>query len=210
MVQGDAAMNLRAAVCVVLAATGCRGSGAGVVSSASPEATQAGIEILNAGGNAIDAAAAVGFALAVTEPAMSGLGAGMQMIVQAPGHAAFVINGTSFAPAATPTSVKNADSTLKGHRASTIPTTVATLDHAVRTHGSGSISWEQAIAPAIRYAEQGFRVGAFRARVFARHQRDLSASPSARQLFLKPDGSVPAEGDTLRQPVLGRMRRDIL
>lgn len=177
-------------------------SSGGVVSSASPEATRAGVEMLDAGGNAVDAAVAVAFALAVTEPAMSGLGAGMQMIVQSPGKPAFVINGTSFAPAATPTVVMNPDSTLSGHRLTTIPTAVATLDHAFRTHGSGAIPWARAIAPALRYAEQGFAVGPFRAKVYARHESDLRAGASARELFLKPGGVAPAAGDTLRQPVL--------
>ena len=179
-------------------------SSGGVVSSASPEATRAGVEVLDEGGNAVDAAVAVAFALAVTEPAMSGLGAGMQMVVQSPGMPAFVINGTSFAPAATPTVVSNPDSTLSGHRLTTVPTAVATLDHAFRTHGSGAVSWARTLAPAIRYAEHGFEVGPFRAKVYARHEADLRASPSAGALFLKPGGAVPALGDTLRQPVLAR------
>jgi gamma-glutamyltranspeptidase/glutathione hydrolase len=176
----------------------------GVVSSASPEATRAGVEMLDAGGNAVDAAVAVAFALAVTEPAMSGLGAGMQMLVQSPGKPAFVINGTSFAPAATPPVVKNPDSTLSGHRVTTIPTAVATLDYALRTRGSGTVSWAHAIAPAVRYAERGFEVGPFRAKVYARHEADLRASASARVLFLRSSGVAPAVGDTLRQPVLAR------
>ncbi len=194
----------RTVLLLLLATAACRDPHEGVVASASPEATQAGVEILNAGGNAIDAAIAVGFALAVTEPAMSGLGAGIQMIIQAPGREPYVINGTSLAPAATPTAIGNPDSVLQGHRATTIPMTVATLDHALRTHGSGNISWARAMAPAIRQARDGFVVGEFRARVFARHQADLAASPTARALFLKPDGTAPTVGDTVRQPVLAR------
>jgi gamma-glutamyltranspeptidase/glutathione hydrolase len=209
-------MKLLARVVLLILVAGCGGhsargdtpmlpaSSGGVISSASPEATRAGVEILDDGGNAMDAAVAVAFALAVTEPAMSGLGAGMQMVVQAPGRPAFVINGTSFAPAATPLVVSNPDSTLSGHRLTTVPTAVATLDYALRTHGSGAVSWPRAIAPAMRYAERGFEVGPFRARVYARHAADLGSSASARELFLKPGGAVPAAGDTLRQPVLAR------
>src|SRR5688572_12703504 len=185
-------------VAVLLLVAGCGGYSArsdtpvlpattgGVVSSASPEATRAGVEILDDGGNAVDAAVAVAFALAVTEPAMSGLGAGMQMLVQSPGKPAIVINGTSFAPAATPTVMSNPDSTLHGHRVTTIPTAVATLDYALRTHGSGAVGWARVIAPAIRHAERGFEVGPFRAKVYARHKGDLGASASARALFLEP------------------------
>ena len=147
----------------------------GVVSSASPEATFAGVEVLEDGGNAVDAAVAVAFALAVTEPAMSGLGAGMQLLVQSPGKPAFVINGTSFAPAATPSVVSNPDSTLSGHRLATIPTAVATLDYAFRTHGSGALSWARVVAPAVRYA-RGFEIGPFRAKVYARHAADLQST----------------------------------
>lgn len=209
-------MKVLARVVLLILVAGCRGYAAGgdtpvlpatsggVVSSASPEATRAGVEILDDGGNAVDAAVAVAFALAVTEPAMSGLGAGMQMVVQSPGKPAFVINGTSFAPAATPSAVSNPDSTLSGHRLTTIPTAVATLDYALRTHGSGAVSWARVIAPAIRYAERGFEVGPFRAKVYRRHEADLGGSASARELFLKPGGAAPAAGDTLRQPVLAR------
>jgi gamma-glutamyltranspeptidase/glutathione hydrolase len=209
-------MNLMRLAAFLILVTGCGGYAArgdtpvlpaisgGVVSSASPEATRAGVEVLDDGGNAVDAAVAVAFALAVTEPAMSGLGAGMQMVVQAPGEPAFVINGTSFAPAATPSMVSNPHSTLSGHRLTTIPTAVATLDYAFRTHGSGAVSWRRLVAPAVRYAGSGFEVGPFRAKVYARHAADLRASASARELFLEPDGAAPGVGDTLRQPVLAR------
>src|SRR5688572_22015508 len=191
LVAGCGAYTARGDTPLLPATTG------GVVSSASPEATSAGVEILDDGGNAVDAAVAVAFALAVTEPAMSGLGAGMQMLVQSPGKPAFVINGTSFAPAATPSVVTNPDSTLSGHRVTTIPTAVATLDYALRTHGSGAVSWARVIAPAVRYAGRGFEVGPFRAKVYARHEADLRGSPSARALFLTQSGAAPAEGDTL-------------
>src|SRR5688572_4718593 len=209
-------MNVRRHVVLLLLVAGCSAHTAdgdtpvlpattgGVVSSASPEATRAGVEILDDGGNAIDAAVAVAFALSVTEPAMSGLGAGMQMVVQSPGKPAFVINGTSFAPAATPSVVSNPDSTLSGHRLTTIPTAVATLDYAFRTHGSGAVSWKRVVLPAVGFAARGFEVGTFRARVYARHEADLRASASARELFLMPEGVAPAWGDTLRQPVLAR------
>ena len=209
-------MNLRRRVMLLILVAGCGGYSArgdtpvlpatsgGVVASASPEATRAGVELLDAGGNAMDAAVAVAFALAVTEPAMSGLGAGMQMVVQSRGKPAFVVNGTSFAPAATPTVVSNPDSTLSGHRLTTVPTAVATLDYAFRTHGSGAVTWARVVAPAVRYAERGFEVGPFRAKVYARHEADLRASASAGALFLTSSGTAPAARDTLRQPVLAR------
>jgi len=180
----------------------------GAISAASPEATGAGIEMLLAGGNAVDAAVAVAFALGVTEPAMSGLGAGIQMLVYRPEREPLVINGTSFAPSATPRDTAGVGP-ITGHRLTTIPTSVRTLEFAWREFGSGKIAWADLLAPAIRYAESGFVVGTFRAKVWARHQRDLAESPSARPLFLHQDGSPPTEGELWQQPVLARTLRRI-
>ena len=179
----------------------------GVVAAASPEAANAGRDILDKGGNAADAAVAVAFALAVTEPAMSGLGAGMQVLMMSPGKNAIVLNGTSFAPAATPGNVSAGD--LMGHRLAAVPTSVRTLDALWRKHGSGKISWAQLMAPAIGYAENGFVLGPFRHKVLTRHADDLRANPSAAALFLNVDGSIPAAGSRWRQPVLARTLRRI-
>lgn len=178
----------------------------GVVSSASPEATAAGVEILERGGNAIDAAAAVQFALGVTEPAMSGLGGQTQIVLQKPGEPAIVINGTSFAPAGIPDVVAEQD--LKtSYSATTVPSTVKVMDFAMRNYGSGNVSWADTLAPAIRYADDGFVIGSFRARVYSRHETDVRANQTVAQLFLNPDGTLPQLGDVLRQPVLAATLR---
>lgn len=177
----------------------------GVVSAASPEAAAAGREILERGGNAIDAAVAVAFSLAVTEPAMSGLGGGMQILLQAPDRTPLVINGTSRAPARLPAGVTTRD--LAAHRATTVPSTVRTLDYAWRRHGSGRLAWADLLAPAIRSAEEGFVLGPFRHRVLRRTQAALQANPSGAALMLEPDGSLPAEGTLWKQPVLARTLR---
>lgn len=177
----------------------------GVVAAASPEAAAAGREILAAGGNAIDAAVATAFALAVTEPAMSGLGAGVQILLAAPDRTPVVINGTTFAPAATPTDATRA--AVSGHRRAAIPTMVKTWDHAWRRHGSGRLAWAQLLAPAIRFAEDGFVLGPFRHKVLSRHAADLRTRTSAAALMLNPDGTVPAPGSVWRQPVLARTLR---
>lgn len=177
----------------------------GVVSAATPEAAQAGREILGQGGNAIDAAVAVSFSLAVTEPAMSGLGGGMQMLVHAPGRAPFVINGTSRSPHGVPAGATKAD--LVAHRATTIPSTVRTLAYAWRQHGSGQITWAQLLAPAIRAAEEGFVLGPFRQRVLARMAPQLEKHATGRAFTLNPDGTVPPEGALWKQPVLAATLR---
>ncbi len=191
---------------VAAVATACRPAGAGgAVAAASPEAAAAGVEILEAGGNAVDAAVSVAFALAVTEPAMSGLGGQTQMLLAAPGRPPVVINGTSFAPRATPADARADD--LRSHRATTVPTTVKTLAYAWRTYGSGRVGWAEVLAPAIRFADEGFAVGRFRQLVWRRHADDLRANDAARALFLHPDGSPPAERERFRQPVLAATLR---
>ncbi len=183
----------------------------GVVVSASPEATAAGVEILERGGNAIDAALAVQFALGVTEPAMSGLGGQSQIIVHPPDGAPFVINGTSYAASAIPDVIPER-ALVTGWTATTVPSTARVMDFAQRNYGSGNVSWADTLAPAIRYAEDGFEVGQFRALVYQRHEDDLRESPTAAPMFLMPDGALPRLGDIVRQPILAqtleRLARD--
>jgi len=178
-----------------------------IVSSASPEASAAGIEVLAQGGNAIDAAVAVAFSLGVTEPAMSGLFGGLHLVAQAPGEAPFVINGTTWAPRATPPGTTAAEVT--GHRATTVPTTVLLLETAWREKGSGRLPWAALLAPAIRHAEEGFVLAPFRHRTLEQAAERLRRHPSGTALALLPDGSLPAVNSTWRQPALARTLRRI-
>lgn len=181
---------------------------AGAVAAASPEASEAGAEILRLGGNAIDAAVAVSLVLGVTEPAGSGIGGQTSMIMMRPGGHPLVLNGTSFAPAATPRDAARAR-LLGGHTASTVPSTLRTLEHAWRHHGSGQVSWAQLVEPAIRYAERGYVLGPFRYRSLLRSAQELRANPATRMLYLAGDGDLPQLGDTIRQPALARTLRRI-
>ncbi len=174
----------------------------GCVSAATPEAVSAGIEILQAGGNAIDAAIATAFALAVTEPGMSGLGGQLQTIIAFPDRKPLIVNGTSFAPKNLPKNVSSTD--LVGHRASTVPSFVRTLDYIWRSYGGGTLSWDRILEPSIRFADKGFVIGSYRHRVLQNHKKDLSKHLATRTLFLKKDDSVPNEGDRLKQPVLAK------
>ena len=165
----------------------------------------AGSRILRQGGNAVDAAVAVSFALAVTEPAMSGLGGQTQIVLFRPGEGGLVVNGTSFAPAGTPPHATVED--LEDFRATTIPATVKTLDYAWRHYGSGTLSWSELLAPAIELAGEGFAIGPFRHKVLLRHADDLRSSPSAAALFLEPDGTTPPAGAVWKQPALAATLR---
>jgi gamma-glutamyltranspeptidase/glutathione hydrolase len=174
----------------------------GAIASASPEATEAGRRILAAGGNAIDAAIAVSLALAVTEPAMSGLGGQTQMLLFSPLTDGVVINGTSWSPSETPAAASKAD--LTGRRATTVPTTLKVLDYAYRKYASGNLTWNELIEPAIGYAENGFELGPFRQKVLARHSEQLRKDEATGALF-----ATLEEGEPFRQPTLAATLRRI-
>jgi gamma-glutamyltranspeptidase/glutathione hydrolase len=177
----------------------------GLVSSASPEATLAGRQILDKGGNAADAAVAIAFALGVTEPAMSGLGGGTQVLLSIPGKDPIAINGTTLSPALTPVTATKADLTY--HKRSTIPSTVKVLHYLWKKYGSGTIEWAELLEPAIGYAEQGFVVGTFRHLVYKKYEKELLNSPYHTYYWLTPEGRIPAPGERIRQPVLATTLR---
>ncbi|MFV1884449.1 MAG: gamma-glutamyltransferase family protein [Balneola sp.] len=144
----------------------------GAVSSASPEATEAGIRILKAGGNAVDASIAVSFALGVSEPAMSGIGGGTQVQIYLPGQLEpFAINGSTLSPALTPVVFKK--DSLNGHLRSTVPSTVKVMQYLFDNYGSKKIAWKNLLQPAIEIAEKGLETGPFRGKVFQRYQEKL-------------------------------------
>lgn len=171
----------------------------GVVSSATPEASKVGEQIFLKGGNAIDVAVAVSFALGVTEPAMSGLGGGTQVLLSLNNGKPFAINGSTLSPANTPTNIGD---TLTYHRRSTIPSSVKVLDYLWRTYGSGKVSWAELLDPAIKLAENGFTVGEFRAKVYKQYENELLESNFNTSFFLMEGKRIPVEGEILKQPVL--------
>ena len=179
---------------------------AGAVSSATPEATAAGVEILERGGNAIDAAVAVSLALGVSEPAGSGIAGQTVMLVRRPGEAAFVINGTTWSPRALPDGV-TAEQLSYGHTAATVPSTLRVLDLAWRRHGSGRMNWRELVESSARIAEEGWVVGPFRARAFHFYHEKLAKQPAAAAIFVRPDGRPYQEGERFRQPLLAQTLR---
>ena len=176
-------------------------------------ATQVGIEILKKGGNAVDAAVAVGFALAVVQPAAGNLGGGGFMMVRmADGRTAMVDYRETAPGRSTREMYIRADGTLDsesalvGYRAVSIPGTVAGMELALRTYGTMSLAG--VMAPAIRLAEQGFPVSEKLARSLRAARPLLQRFSLSRKVFLK-NGELYQPGDILRQPELAATLRRI-
>ncbi len=181
-----------------------------MVASAQPLASQVGVDILRNGGNAIDAAVAVAFALAVVLPEAGNLGGGGFLMVRRANGTASAIDYRETAPArATRTMYLDARGDLKtgegsslvGYRASGVPGTVAGMDLALRKYGSGRLSWIALLEPARRLAHNGFLVNDRLARGLRAAAKRLDAYADSRRIFLR-GGRYFAEGDTLRQPEL--------
>jgi gamma-glutamyltranspeptidase/glutathione hydrolase len=179
---------------------------AGIVSTATPEATAAGVEILENGGNAIDAAIAVSLALGVSEPAGSGIAGQTAMLVRKPDGESFVINGTTWSPRNIPPGVVR-EQLVYGHTSAAVPSTLRVLDLAWKRFGSGNVTWPDLLAPAIRVAEQGFVIGPFRGLAFRRYHGDLQKQPAAAGIFIRPDAMPYQAGEVFRQPLLARTLR---
>ena len=133
----------------------CAESTRGMVSTAFPEATQAGVELLEHGGNAIDAACAAAFALGVCEPQASGIG-GQSMAIVHTGDKTFCLDGSSRVPSLAHLSRIESKQLLSGYRAATVPSTPALLGY-LHFH-YGRASWQEVLTPAIRIAREGYKI----------------------------------------------------
>ena len=175
----------------------------GMVATAHYLATAAGVGMLEAGGNAMDAAVAASFALSVCEPANSGLGGMAMMVVHLAGsRRTFVLDGACPAPrAATARAVSAAPERYFGHAAVAVPTLVAVMRAALERHGT--LAAPVVLAPAIRLAREGVPSTHVQSHLAARAATRLRAG-AAGALLLAPDGSALSPGSLLRQPKLAR------
>lgn len=180
----------------------------GMVVSSQHLASEAGAAILAAGGNAVDAAVAVGYAEAVTHPCCGNLGGGGFMIIrmQKTGREVF-INFRETAPhAATPGMFLGPDgnpvrrASLDGYRAVAVPGTVLGLETARVRYGT--LSRARLMAPAIKLARDGFILTRADTAIIDAGARRLRLDPVARQVFFHADGSPLRPGERLRQPQL--------
>lgn len=185
----------------------------GMVVSDEKLASDAGVEIMKQGGNAVDAAVAVAFALAVVEPQAGIIGGGGFMLVRlAKGRTAFV-DYRETAPEKSSrlmyTKANGSDdpiASLVGYRAVGVPGTVAGMSLALRQFGTMKLA--QVMAPAIRLADDGFPVDARLATNFRGSAHDLEQFPTSKRIFLK-DGAFYQEGEILKQPELAATLRRI-
>jgi gamma-glutamyltranspeptidase/glutathione hydrolase len=181
----------------------------GMVASPERIAAEVGRKILQQGGNAVDAAVATGFALAVTYPRAGNIGGGGFMLIHlADENRQTLIDYRETAPAAASRDMYlKADGAVDrqreyfSHQSAGVPGTVDGLLYALEKYGT--LSREQVLAPAIALAEQGIEVSfALNFEIDARAAR-LRKNPEAKRLFFKADGSAYGIGETWRQPDLG-------
>ena len=206
--------NLRVLILCLLSMTPLAASPAGVVAVSHPAAAAAGARMLAEGGNAIDAAAAVQFALNVVEPQSSGIGGGGFMLVylsktgetvivdsreRAPAQA----SADMFAPDGLPMPFALASTS---GLAVGVPGTLRGVDLALRRWGSKKLS--ATLAPAIELAERGFRVNRFLAEDILHDGGRTQWQPETAAIF-RPGGVPLAEGDWLVQPDLAKTLKRI-
>ncbi len=175
----------------------------GMVVTQEAEASRVGLDILKRGGNAVDAAVAVGFALAVTLPRAGNIGGGGFMLIhRADRNQTIAIDYRETAPAGTTKDVfldANGEADPFKSRFSGlaigVPGTVAGLELAWRKYGSGKFSFADLVAPAIALAHQGLTVDDDVADSLPLAARPLASHPSSARIFLRADGSVKQAGD---------------
>ena len=179
----------------------------GMVVSQNGIASEVGAKILREGGNAVDAAIAVGFALSVTLPRAGNIGGdGYMSVYDAASGEVRVIDFRSVAPrAATPAMFvdnrgKERAVASYGYLAPAVPGTVAGFDYAHRKWGK--LSWDKIVAPAIALAADGVRLSADEAFVFSWGKDRLSKSAAGKAAFYKPDGSLYQKDEVMKRPDL--------
>ena len=177
----------------------------GMVVSTSRHASQVGIDILKEGGNAVDAAVGVGFALAVTSSSNGNIGGGGFMVTRFSNGKTFTLDYREMAPAMAERNMyldENGD-IIKGksrstHFASGVPGSVDGLLKAWKDHGSGNISIERLLRPSINLAKNGFDLSDYEAERFNKNKERLSKHAETKRIFTRDDRKWKA-GDIFYQ-----------
>jgi len=188
----------------------------GMVAAQDTIAAEVGKEILRRGGNAVDAAVATGFALAVTHPQAGNIGGGGFMMVSlADRDKVIALDFREMAPARASKDMflgadGDVDTNLSwySHNSAGVPGTVMGMLDALDTYGT--MNRRQVIGPAIRLAEQGFPVSYSLSASLENHRTELSIDPSSMEYFFKPGSAGYAAGDILVQKDLAKTLRRII
>ena len=183
------------------------------VAAANPLATDAGLQVLRAGGSAIDAAVAVQMVLTLVEPQSSGIGGGA-FLLHSTGSKVEAFDGRETAPAGADEKLFiGADGKpmafydgVVGGRAVGVPGTVKMLETAHKQYGK--LPWAQLFAPAISLAEAGFKVSP-RLAMLLKNEVHLKKDPAAAAFYYKTDGSSLQAGELLKNPALADVLRQI-
>jgi gamma-glutamyltranspeptidase / glutathione hydrolase len=183
-----------------------------MVASVRPSASRVGVQIMKAGGNAVDAAVAVGFALAVVYPEAGNLGGGGFMLIRLADGKTHFIDYREKAPAAASANMYLdsqgsviADASEVGYKAIAVPGSVAGMVYAEKKYGK--LSLEQVIAPAIKLAEEGFSLTALDVKDL-RDDKRLAQFAESRRIFQR-DGNYYKAGELFKQPELARTLKRI-
>jgi len=188
-------------------------TGRAAVSSAHPVATAAGIEILKAGGNVVDAAVAVSFTLGVVEPDASGVGGYGQMVINLakmdrPTLIEFMARVPEDATLSNTSMMINGRYPADGPALVNVPGTTAGMYRAFKQYGSGKVTWKEILAPAIRAATNGYALSEGTATTLSTEREHFLKYEGSRALFFK-DGKPKVAGDTVKNPdlawVLGKI-----
>jgi len=169
-----------------------------MVSAPTPEAMEAGVAILEQGGNAVDAAAATAFALLVTDPQMASIGGRSQILIHLTDGEFVGIDGATQAPLR----VDQPWAVGHGYGVIPMPGSPAALEQMLDRYGTLTLA--QVLGPAIRLASEGFVIKEDLHQAFRTHEETLKQYPGTRTHFFKADGAPYSEGDLFRQPALAR------
>lgn len=179
----------------------------GMIATAFPDATRAGIQMLKKGGNAVDAACAAALALGVCEPQSSGIG-GQTMMLISTNSKVLAIDGSSRAPSLAHVSAIYKGDRSCGYRATTVPSTLATLWYVNKYYGR--LPWKTLMKPAISIAEGGYTITPLQHKLQKKEQEnfDTVLSQSGKKYFF--DNGRPYEpGELFRQPELALLLKKI-
>src|SRR5713101_9016234 len=178
-----------------------------MVVTSHPLASDVGVDILRRGGNAVDAAVAIGFALAVVHPVAGNIGGGGFMVIRMRDGAVHAVDFREAAPTGATRDMyvdaagNSTDASLTGPRSVGVPGSVAGLFEA--HHKFGRLRWKDLVAPAIRLAREGYVLDAVRSHSIALEAERLGRFPASRAQFLA-HGEVPPPGTRFVQTDLAR------